>query len=58
VIVGKKDFVTSERFGTMLRDGIPGSRYLLLEHSGHMGHIEEPEPFARGIRSFLKSLPR
>src|SRR6185295_1460050 len=58
VIVGKKDFVTSETFGKMLHDGIPGSRYLLLAHSGHMGHIEEPEPFTRGIRSFLKSLPR
>jgi len=58
VIVGKRDFVTSERFAGMIHDGIPGSRLLLLEHSGHMGHIEEPGPFTEGIRSFLKSLPR
>ena len=58
VIVGKKDFVTSEKFAKMLHEGISGSHYLLLEHSGHMGHIEEPGPFAEGIRSFLKSLPR
>ncbi len=57
VIVGRKDFVTSERFGRMLHEGIRGSRLLLLEHSGHMGHIEEPETFSRGIRSFLKSIP-
>lgn len=57
VIVGKKDFVTSEKFGRMLHEGIRGSRFLLLEHSGHMGHIEEGTAFARGIRSFLKSLP-
>ncbi len=57
VIVGKKDFVTSEKFGRMIHDGIPGSRLLLLEHSGHMGHIEEPGAFSGGIRSFLKSLP-
>ena len=56
VIVGKRDFVTSERFGRMIHAGIRGSRLLILEHSGHMGHIEEPVPFARGIRSFLKSL--
>jgi proline iminopeptidase len=58
VIVGKKDFVTSEKFGRMLHEGIRGSRFLLLEHSGHMGHIEEGTAFARGIHSFLKSLPR
>lgn len=56
VIVGKKDFVTSEKFGRMIHDGIRGSRFLLLEHSGHMGHIEEPGPFSEGIRSFMKSL--
>ena len=58
VIVGKRDFVTSEKFGRMIHDAIPGSRFLLLEHSGHMGHIEEPGPFFQGIRSFLKSIPR
>jgi len=58
VIVGKRDFVTSEKFGRMIHDGIPGSRFLLLQHSGHMGHIEEPGPFAQGIRSFVKSIPR
>ena len=58
VIVGKRDFVTSERFGRVLHEGIPGSRFLLLEHSGHMGHIEQPAEFSNGIRSFLKSLPR
>jgi proline iminopeptidase len=58
VIVGKRDFVTSEKFGRMLHEGIRGSQFLLLEHSGHMGHIEEPAAFSKGIRSFLKSLPR
>jgi len=58
VIVGKRDFVTSEKFGRMIHDGIQGSRLLVLEHSGHMGHIEEPGAFAQGIRSFLKSIPR
>ena len=58
VIVGKHDFVTSEKFGRMLHEGIPGSRLLLLEHSGHMGHLEEPEAFSKGIQDFLKTLPR
>jgi proline iminopeptidase len=58
VIVGKRDFVTSEKFGRMIHEGISGSGLLILEHSGHCGHIEEPGPFAEGIRSFLKSIPR
>jgi proline iminopeptidase len=58
VIVGKRDFVTSEKFARMLQIGIRGSKVLVLEHSGHCGHIEEPQAFALGIRSFLKSLPR
>ena len=58
VIVGKRDFVTSTRWAGMLHAGIPGSRLLLLEHSGHMGHIEEPDAFTQGIRFFLKTLPR
>ena len=58
VIVGKRDFVTSEKFGRMLQKGIPGSRLLLLEHSGHMGHLEEPAAFSSGIHDFLNALPR
>src|SRR3989442_279830 len=54
VIVGKRDFVTSEKFGRMLHEGIHGSRLLILERSGHMGHIEEPAAFSQGIRSFLE----
>src|SRR5262249_12505521 len=55
---GTRDSVTSTKWADMLPAGIPGSRLLLLQHSGHMGHIEEPEAFTQGIRSFLKSLPR
>jgi proline iminopeptidase len=55
--VGKRDFVTSEKFANVIHAGIPGSRLVILEHSGHMGHIEEPAAFAGGIRTFLKSLP-
>jgi proline iminopeptidase len=58
VIVGKKDFVTSEKFANMIHEGIRGSRLLILLHSGHMGHIEEPAAFADGIHAFLRSLPR
>ena len=32
---------------------IADSRLVRLEHSSHMGHIEEPEAFAAAIRAFL-----
>jgi proline iminopeptidase len=58
VIAGKKDFVCSRQFGRLLHSGIAGSRLVTLRHSGHMGHVEEPEAFAKAIREFLKTLPR
>jgi len=57
VIVGKKDFVTPEKYSRMIHDRIQDSRLLVLERSGHMGHIEEPDVFAAGIREFIQSLP-
>ena len=58
VIVGKKDFVTPEKYSRLMHDKIKDSRLLVLENSGHMGHIEEPEAFAAGVREFVQSLPR
>jgi proline iminopeptidase len=57
VIAGKKDFVCSRQFGRVLHGGIAGSRLVILRHSGHMGHVEEPEAFAKAIRGFLRKLP-
>ncbi|XXV00652.1 alpha/beta hydrolase [Sorangium sp. So ce1153] len=39
----------SPKRATALHDGIPGSRLVVLERSGHMGHIEEPQEFAGAI---------
>jgi len=57
VIVGRRDFVCSERFGRMLHEGIAGSRLVVLEKSGHMGHVEEPGIFASAVGDFLRALP-
>ena len=58
VIVGKKDFVTPEKYSRIIHGSIQGSRLVLLEHSGHMGHMEEPVAFADSVHQFLESLPR
>lgn len=52
VLVGRKDFVCSLEMAKILDAGIPDSRLVVLEKSGHMGHIEEPQVFAAALASF------
>ncbi|MFF5553205.1 alpha/beta fold hydrolase [Streptomyces olivaceoviridis] len=54
VVVGRHDVICGLRWGLELDDLIPDSRLLVLENSGHMGHIEEPERFADAIRDFVR----
>jgi proline iminopeptidase len=58
VIVGKKDFVTPEKYSRMIHNSIHDSQLVVLENSGHMGHMEEPVAFADAVRTFIQSLPR
>ncbi|MFA7763497.1 alpha/beta fold hydrolase [Streptomyces sp. NRRL S-448] len=41
------------RWAEELHRLIPGARLLIPEHSGHFGHLEEPEPFAREVAAFV-----
>lgn len=54
VVVGRHDVICGERWGRELDELIPDSRLLVLEDSGHFGHIEEPELFARAVRGFVR----
>ncbi|MEV1026603.1 alpha/beta hydrolase [Streptomyces sp. NPDC050264] len=53
VIAGRHDFICGPRWAVLLRDGIPGARLTVLEHSGHFGHIERPAQFTRAITELL-----
>jgi pimeloyl-ACP methyl ester carboxylesterase len=53
VVVGRHDVICGVRWGRELHELIPDSRLLILENSGHMGHIEEPELFADVVRGFV-----
>ncbi|MFH8533803.1 alpha/beta fold hydrolase [Streptomyces tendae] len=55
VIAGRRDFICGPRWAVMLRDGIPGARLAVLEHSGHFGHVEQPEEFTREVVRLLGS---
>lgn len=53
VIVGRHDVICGPRWGFELDELIPDSQLLVLENSGHMGHVEEPEVFAETVRAFV-----
>ncbi|MFF3568143.1 alpha/beta fold hydrolase [Nocardia jiangxiensis] len=53
VVVGSFDVICGPRWGRELHELIPDSRLVVLERSGHLGHLEEPERFAEAIREFV-----
>jgi proline iminopeptidase len=60
VIVGRHDFICGPRWAQEIHDRIAGSALVTLEKSGHFGHVEEPESFARAVAEFVRptSVPR
>ena len=55
VVVGRYDIICGMRWGEELHRLIPNARLLVLEGSGHFGHLEEPERFAREVAAFIDS---
>jgi pimeloyl-ACP methyl ester carboxylesterase len=53
VLVGRRDFICAVPFAEEMHAAIPGSSLVVLEHSGHMGALEEPEAFAAAIAAFV-----
>lgn len=58
VISGEHDFICGPRWGRMLHAGIAHSDFLLLQDSGHMGHIEEPGVFTDAVTAFVTGTAR
>jgi pimeloyl-ACP methyl ester carboxylesterase len=58
VIVGKNDAIIGPRFAEELHAALAGSQLVVLERSGHMGHVEEPDAFARAVGDFVTSAPK
>ncbi|MFI6876246.1 alpha/beta fold hydrolase [Streptomyces sp. NPDC050400] len=53
VIGGRHDVICGVRWSEELHELIPDSRLLVLERSGHFGHLEEPELFDRAVSRFV-----
>lgn len=53
IVAGRYDVVCGVRWAEELHKLIPGSRLRVFEHSGHFGHLEEPEGFAVEVVAFV-----
>ncbi len=53
VIGGRYDVICGERWAREIHDLVPGSRLVILEESGHMGHVEEPQRFNAAVLGFV-----
>ncbi|HYW86873.1 MAG TPA: alpha/beta hydrolase [Chloroflexota bacterium] len=54
IIVGRHDFICPPRWSELMHAAIPGSQLVVLEQSGHFGHIEEPDAFAAAVANFTR----
>ncbi|MFG6194594.1 alpha/beta fold hydrolase [Nonomuraea sp. JJY05] len=57
IVVGRHDVICGVRWAEELHRLIPASRLLILERSGHLGHLEEPERFAAEVTAFASAQP-
>ncbi len=58
VIVGASDFVCSPVMARGLVEGIRGAELVVLDRSGHFGHVEQPDAFAAAVIDFVDRLRR
>ena len=52
LLSGRYDEATPAIVETIHR-GIPGSEWVIFEHSSHMPHVEEPERYMQVLGAFL-----
>lgn len=55
VVVGRHDVICGVRWAEELHRLIPESELLILQDSGHFGHLEEPAAFARAVTRFVRA---
>lgn len=55
IVSGRYDEATPAQ-QQRLKDGIPGSRWTMLEHSAHLTFVEEPDRYREVVTSFLDAV--
>jgi pimeloyl-ACP methyl ester carboxylesterase len=57
VIAGRHDFICGPRWAREINDLIADSKLVILEDSGHFGHVDAPARFAQNVVDFVRSTP-
>ena len=52
-LVGRHDRICGVAAAEAIVAGVPGAELYVLEHSAHMGFVEEPEAYRDAVRGFL-----
>ena len=56
VLAGRHDRTCSVEAATAISAGVPGSRLVVFEDSGHMTYVEENAAYVDAVRGFLAGL--
>lgn len=54
IVAGRHDPICTPHWADVLHDGIPGAVLVVLEESGHFGHLEQPEAFGDAVVRFAE----
>ncbi len=57
ILWGKYDRVVPPAIGDAYAKAIAGARKIVLENSGHLPHVEEPDLFTARITEFVTQFP-
>jgi proline iminopeptidase len=53
-VVGEDDFVCPPSRAKIMHQGIANSELVVLEVSGHLAHVEEPEAFFEAVEGWVE----
>ena len=53
IIWGREDELAPLECGYLFQQAIPGSDLIIIDHCGHLPHIEKPQEFLQAARDFL-----
>ena len=53
VITGRHDWLFPPKWAQVTADALPDARVVVLEASGHFGHVEEPAAFTSAVAAFV-----
>ncbi len=56
VITGAEDTLLPPKESEIIRDGIRGAKFVMIDAAAHLSNYEQPDAFNRAVKDFIKSL--